>query len=94
MRRPPSVLRAVTAVLISTLLVGACVAKVNGATGAQRNHGRTATMGTAVAAPNAPQNAAEATLDGLDARVQQATQQAADSEIGRASCRERVCQYV
>jgi len=79
MRRPPSVLRAVTAVLISTLLVGACVAKVNGATGAQRNHGRISTMGTAVAAPNAPQNAAEATLDGLDARIQQATQQAADS---------------
>jgi hypothetical protein len=79
MRRPPSVLRAVTAVLISTLLVSACVAKVNGATGVQRNHGRIATMGTAVAAPNAPQNAAEATLDGLDARIQQANQQAADS---------------
>src|ERR1700738_1361879 len=79
MHRPPSVLRAVTAVLISTVLVSACVAKVNGATGAQRNHGRIATMGTAVAAPNAPQNAAEATLAGLDARTQQAPQQPADT---------------
>jgi len=79
MHRPPSVLRAVTAVLISTVLVGVCVAKVNGATGAQRNHGGIATMGTAVAAPNAPQNVAEAAFDGLDARIQQATQQAADS---------------
>ncbi len=83
MRRPRSVLRAVTAVL-ATVLVSACVAKVHGATvhgakGAQRHQSGIATMGTAVAAPDAPQSAAEATFDGLDARIQEASQQAADS---------------
>lgn len=78
MRRPRSVLRTVTVVLISTVLVGACVAKVHGATAARRPH-RIATMGTAVAAPNAPQNAAEAVLDGLEARIQEASARAADS---------------
>lgn len=78
MHRPRSVLRTVTTVLISAVLVGACVAKVNGATGTQRPHGRIATMGTAVAATNAPQNAAQAAFDGLDTRIQEASQQAAD----------------
>ena len=31
-------------------------------------------MGTAVAAPNAPQDAVEASFDGLDVRIQEATQ--------------------
>ena len=42
-------------------------------------------MGTAVAAPNAPQDAAEASFDGLDVRIQQATQQAADRRGGTIS---------
>jgi hypothetical protein len=73
------VLRTVTAVLISTALAGGCVAKVHGATVAQHVNGRIAAMGTAVAAPNAPQNAAAAAFDGLEARVQQASALAADS---------------
>jgi hypothetical protein len=68
-----------TAVLTLTVLVGACVAKANGANGAQRPHGRIATMATAVAAPNAPQNAADAAFDGLDVRIRAAAAQAADS---------------
>ena len=79
MRRPRSVLRTVTVVLISTVLAGACVAKVHGATGAQHVNGRIVQMGTAVAALNVPQNAAEAAFDGLEARIQQASAQAADS---------------
>jgi hypothetical protein len=79
MHRPQSVLRTLTAVLTLTVLVGACVAKANGANGAQRPHGRIATMATAVAAPNAPQNAADAAFDGLDVRIRAAAAQAADS---------------
>ena len=79
MHRPRSALKTVTVVLISTVLVGACVAKVHGATGAQRVHRNIATMGTAVAAPNAPQNSAAPAFDGLDTRIQAAAAQAADN---------------
>jgi hypothetical protein len=57
-------------------LVGACVAKVHGATGFQRAPSGIATLGTAVAARNAPPNAA---FDGLESRIQLATLQAAES---------------
>ncbi len=82
MHRPRSAPRTVVSVLIMAALVGVCVAKVHEATGAPRHRSRIATMGTAVAAPNAPQDAAEASLDGLDVRIQEATQQAADSGAG------------
>jgi hypothetical protein len=62
---------------MSAVLVGACVATEHGATGVQRVYSGIAAMGTAVPAPNAPP--AATSFDGLDARVQQATLQAAES---------------
>lgn len=82
MHRPQSAPRTAVSVLITAALVGVCVAKVHEATGVPRHHSRIATMGTAVAAPDAPQDAAEASFDGLDVRIQEATQQAADSGAG------------
>jgi hypothetical protein len=75
MHRPRLVVRTATAVLMS-VLVSACVAKVHGATGLQRAPSGIAPMGTAVAVPNAPPNAA---FDGLESRIQLATLQAAES---------------
>lgn len=82
MHRPQSAPRTAVSVLIMAALVGVSVAKVHEATGVPRHNSRIATMGTAVAAPNAPQDAAEASFDGLDVRIQEATQQAADSGAG------------
>jgi hypothetical protein len=59
-----------------SVLVSACVAKVHGATGFQRAPSGIVPLGTAVAAPNAPPNAA---FGGLESRIQLATLQAAES---------------
>ncbi len=80
MYRPRSVLRTVTAVLVSAILVGACVSNEHrGATGVPRIHSAVAAMATAVPAPDTPPNVTGAAFDGLDARIQQATLQATES---------------
>ena len=80
MRRPRSAARTATAVLVSAILVGACVANEHGsALPVQRIHNAVAAMATAVRAPDTPPNVAGAALEGLDARIQQATLQATES---------------
>jgi hypothetical protein len=79
MRRPRSNVRTATAVLVSTVLVAACVARADGTSIGHRGTG-TAPAAMATAAPSeddAP--AAEAAFDGLDARVRQASSEAADA---------------
>lgn len=79
MRRPRSVARTATAVLMSAVLVGACIAKEHrGVIGAQRIQHAVAAMATSLPAPHAPPNLA-ATFDGVQARIQQATLRAAES---------------
>ncbi|MBV8966753.1 MAG: hypothetical protein JO191_11325 [Mycobacteriaceae bacterium] len=78
MHRPRSVLRTSTAVLLCSVLVGACVAKVHGATGLQSGYRGFAALATAAPAAGAPPTATAA-FDGLETRVQQAALTAADS---------------
>ncbi|MBV9513520.1 MAG: hypothetical protein JO280_05675, partial [Mycobacteriaceae bacterium] len=78
MHRPRSVLRTSTAVLLCSVLVGACVAKVHGATGLQSGYRGFAALATAAPAAGAPPTATAA-FDGLETRVQQAALAAADS---------------
>jgi hypothetical protein len=79
MQRPRSVLRTATAVLLSSVLLGACVTQAHGASGLRRTRTGFTALGTEAPAPNAPPVRAEARLDGLDARMQVATAQAAVS---------------
>ena len=79
MRRPPSVIRTATAVLVSAVLVGACVAREHGPTGIHHLHGGIAPMASAVPAPNAAPGVAAAAFDGLDSRIRQATLQGTES---------------
>jgi hypothetical protein len=76
MRRPRLVLRAATAVFVSTVLVVGCVTKAHGHTGLKRSHTGAFPMATAAPIPDAPPNVAA--LDGVDSRVIQATSEAAD----------------
>src|ERR1700758_2053953 len=79
MHRPRSVLRTATAVLLSSVLLNACVTQAHGASGLRHTLSGVAAMGTEVPVPNAPAVTADAALDGLDARMQLATVRAAES---------------
>ncbi|MDT5093453.1 MAG: hypothetical protein QOH60_2816 [Mycobacterium sp.] len=78
MRRPRSDVRTATAVLVSTVLVAACVARADGMPMGHRGTG-TAPVALATAAPTDDAPAAETAFDGLDARVRQASSEAADA---------------
>jgi hypothetical protein len=78
MHRPRSVLRTI-AVLSSSILLAACVTQAHGASGLRRARGGFTALGTQMPAPNAPPVAAGTALEGLDARMQLATVQAAES---------------
>jgi hypothetical protein len=78
MNRPPSIAKTATAVLLSAVLIGACVTKAHGAV-VHRSHGDVLAMGTSAPLPEAPRNAAGSMFDGLDARIQRATAEAADA---------------
>jgi hypothetical protein len=77
MQRPRLVLRAVTAVLVSAVLVVGCVTKAHGQTGFKRARTNAVAVATLAPLPAAPPNVAA--LDGMDTRVEQATLQAAES---------------
>jgi hypothetical protein len=79
MHRPRSLLRTSTALLLSSVLLGGCMTQAHGASGVPRARSGFAPLGTQVPAPNASLVGAEAALDGLDARMQLATVQAAES---------------
>jgi hypothetical protein len=70
--------RTATAVLVSTVLVAACVARADGMPMGHRGTG-TAPVALATAAPTDDAPAAETAFDGLDARVRQASSEAADA---------------
>jgi hypothetical protein len=74
MRRPRSVVRAVTAVLMSVIAVGACVANSHGPNRFPQHEARVVAVGTAVPILDAPPNATA--FEGLEARVKQATAEA------------------
>jgi hypothetical protein len=78
MHRPRSVPKTATALLLASILLGACVTQAHGAIGLRRAGGGFTALGAQVAASNAPPVAAGAALDGLEARMQLATVQAAD----------------
>jgi len=78
MRRPRSALRAAVAVLMSAVLVGACVAKEHGAAGVHREND-VIPLGAERPMADPPAVNIGAAFDGLESRVQQATLQAAAS---------------
>jgi hypothetical protein len=79
MHRPRSALRTATAVLLSSILLGGCMTQAHGASGLRGVRGGFTALGAQMPAPNAPPVAAGAALDGLDARMQLATVQAAEN---------------
>jgi hypothetical protein len=79
MHRPPSVVKTATAVLLSAVLVGACVTKAHGATVVHRSHEQVLAMGTSVPLPDSPANSAGNAFDSLDARMQRATADATNA---------------
>jgi hypothetical protein len=78
MQRPRLVLRAVTAVLVSAVLVVGCVTKAHGQTGPRRTHNNAVAMVSAGPLPDAPPNVNVAPLEGMESRVRQATSEAVD----------------
>lgn len=78
MRRPRSALRAAVAVLMSAVLVGACVAREHGAAGIHRRDDVTP-LGAQHPLPESAGAPMGAAFNGLDSREQQATLQAAES---------------
>ncbi|HZQ30483.1 MAG TPA: hypothetical protein VFB19_01965 [Mycobacterium sp.] len=79
MHRPPSLVKTATAVLLSAVLVGACVTKAHGATVLHHGHNQVAPMGTSVPIPEFPPSTVGSGFDGLESRVKQATSNAADA---------------
>jgi hypothetical protein len=79
MHRPRSLLCTATAVLMSSVLLSGCVTQAHGASGVRRARSGFTALGSHAPAADAPPVGVEAALDGLDARMQLATVQAAES---------------
>ncbi|MDT5008750.1 MAG: hypothetical protein QOH57_367 [Mycobacterium sp.] len=79
MRRPRSTARTVTAVLTSTVLVAACVARAESSPTVRRSPAPAAVALATTAPVFDDPVAPEVAFDGLDARVKQATSAAADA---------------
>ncbi len=79
MRRPRPALRTAFAVLMSAVLVGACVAREHGPTAMHRKETGVKPLGAQSSISDTLPEARAAALDGLQSRVQQATLQAAKS---------------
>lgn len=79
MYRPPSLVKTATAVVLSTIVVGACVTKAHGATVVHHSHNQVTALGTSVPVPQFPPSTVGSGFDGLESRVKQATSDAADA---------------